>query len=101
MIPEDNKTKERVIKLMTKLERLVKALEECHEVTIHRKINQFYYMQKANELKMLLHQLDEAEYRLASVSKILSAHYSEIFHHWRRDVHQLNLIKSARFHRSS
>ena len=51
---------------------------------------EFYYMQKAEELKILKEQLNTARINFERTHKRICTHYEEIFHNWKQDVRIVN-----------
>jgi hypothetical protein len=86
-----NKTNpKKITKLIEKLEGIASTLEGARGLNIHRRVNQFYYMQKAAEFKVLLERLSEAERRLDWLAKCIEQEYTIAFNHWRNDLRWLN-----------
>ena len=79
-------SKEKVEKFILKLQRLIKALDRNQDLSLHQHINQFYYMQKKEELAFLLQHLQDATTRLESISNRIDMQYEELFCHWKKDV---------------
>jgi hypothetical protein len=79
---------------ISRIERRVKTLltllQVNNELGIHKAIDHFYYMQKAEELRLLKEQLIEAQTELERVQQNACQHYMELFAHWRQDVRWLN-----------
>lgn len=57
---------------------------------VHREIDQFYYMQKAEQLELLQEQLKEAQERLRAVENRIDDEYRNVFLCWVKDVRWLN-----------
>ncbi len=73
-----------------RVRQLVNVLSAYRELVIHNRVNHSYYMQKAEELKILKEQLDDAEERFAALENLICNHYIEAYANWRRDVRWLN-----------
>lgn len=69
---------------------MVRDLVRHNTLTVHQTVNQFYYMQKAEELKLLQAQLEETQKKLELIQKRIYEHYLETYHKWRRDALWLN-----------
>jgi len=79
-----------VKKLIQRLESMDEQLGYCKDLNVHRSINRFYYLQKAEELKILLEQMEESDRRLKLIAERIKIHYSEIFCTWRKQVRALS-----------
>lgn len=77
-------------KFLNCLDKLVSDLRRHHKIPVHTEINQFYYMQKIEELKELKQQLTDAEKRLKFFEQNFEAKYKEIFLRWSKDARWLN-----------
>jgi len=73
------------------MQRLVTYLNERDNLILHQQVNQFFYMQKIEELKMLLRQLEEINKSLDAVTLRIHAHYSLCFAQWSKDARWVNL----------
>lgn len=80
----------RFSKLVKRLDQLVTDLRKHHNIPVHSHINQFYYMQKIEELKLLQQQLSDAAKRMKFVQDLCDEKYNEIFHRWSKDARWLN-----------
>ena len=80
----------KISRIERRVKRLVTLLHAHNELGIHKTIDHFYYMQKAEELRLLKEQLIEAQSALERVQQHACQHYMELFVHWRRDVRWLN-----------
>jgi len=65
-------------------------MKQNDQLNIRLAINEFYYMQKAEELKILREQLQEAPIKLEILQERVCKHYKEIFCTWRHDMRLLN-----------
>lgn len=77
-------------KLVQLLERLILTIENNNERTIHFTINQFFYMQRAEEIRMVLEQYEEARMKLEAATNWLNENYASTYHQWRKDARWLN-----------
>jgi hypothetical protein len=81
--------RDRTGKLIGKVEHLIVLLEHHHEVIIHERICQSYYMQKLTELQFI-----QEQFRLTLVKKeffanLLEASYLEVANRWKHDIRWL------------
>jgi hypothetical protein len=84
-----NKVK-KATKLITRLEDLVSKLTIRKEVIVHEKVNQFYYLEKIEELKILAEKFEEVHRRLEAISDRLEECYGISFRQWNHDVRWLH-----------
>lgn len=69
---------------------LVAKLCEQQELTIHQQVNQFFYMQKIEELKMLMDQFDDLNRNLNGLAAKIQDSSLACFAQWRKDARWLN-----------
>jgi hypothetical protein len=79
----------KVTRLIVLMQRLIKTLERNQELTLHRAIDQFYYMQKSEELRVLLDNFEHSKLRMETIATTMDCHYREIFCQWRKDVRKV------------
>lgn len=77
-------------KLEKYIRKLVEDLNGNDQLNVRLAINEFYYMQKAEELKILREQGQEEPIKLEILQDRVRKHYNEIFCSWRHDVRLLN-----------
>lgn len=77
-------------KLILRMQWLVENLGERKDLVVHQQLDQFFYMQKIEELQMLLSQFDDIKRRLESITSRIHAHYHLCLDHWRKDARWLN-----------
>lgn len=77
-------------KLEARIHEMVENLKTNNLLLVHRAVSLSYYMEKAEELNILKHQLYEAQVNLESIQNRVFKHYQEIFLTWRTDVRWLN-----------
>lgn len=82
---------EKINKLICRLQSLVMSLNDHIDLDLHKNIDQFYYMQKLEELEILKSQREEAYQRLQSINTRMFAHYHEIAGKWSRDARWMSL----------
>lgn len=75
---------------MDRMQRLVTYLNERNSLILHQQVNQFFYMEKIEELKMLLSQFEEINKSLEGVALRIHEHYSLCFAQWSKDARWLN-----------
>jgi hypothetical protein len=63
---------------------------ERNSLTIHRAVDQFYYMQKAEQMMLLQEQLREAQERLRIIEERIDEEYRTVFISWVKDVRWLH-----------
>lgn len=81
---------QKCLKLVERLERLASDLADNNEYAIHSRINQFFYMQRAEEMKTVLERFQEGNEKSAAATRWIQAHYPSTYHQWRKDVRWLN-----------
>lgn len=69
---------------------MVSSLDSSRDMVIHSKLDQFYYMTKAEELTLLLDQCEGVKYQLDAMMNRMDLTYSEVFNRWRHDARLLN-----------
>ena len=89
---------EKLDKMIHRLLKVVNQLDDSLDLTLHRKIDQFYYMQKAEELKFLKEEYVEAMANVQRIQNRLDIDYPLIFETWKRDLRVLTIGSN---HRSS
>src|SRR5690606_26292525 len=82
---------EKPTKLIDRMQRLVTYLNERNNLILHQQVNQYFYMQKIEELKMLLRQLEEINKCLDAVSLRNREHFRLCFAQWSKDAGWVNL----------
>ncbi len=80
----------KTIKFIRKLRHFSNYLERLKLLTVHQHIDQFYYMQKTEELKLLHQQLIEALTIADTIQFRLEGNYRKVYHQWRMDARWLN-----------
>ncbi len=85
---------EKLPKLIERMQQLVTYLNDRNDLVTHQQVNQFFYMQKTEELKILLKQFEETKQILESLTSRIDEHYALCFVQWRKDVRWINSYKS-------
>lgn len=80
----------KIHKLIDRMEVLVKAIGDQRDLAVHHQVDQFFYMQKIEELRVLLDQFNELTTSLESVTSKIHARYDLCLAHWRRDARWIN-----------
>ena len=88
--------KEKLDKLNFYVSKMLRDLHLHNSLVIHRRISEFYYLEKVEELKLLKAQLMDAERKLEDVQVRVKEHYKDIFCTWRKDARWLNQHKQAK-----
>jgi tetrahydrodipicolinate N-succinyltransferase len=80
-------------KLYERVKKLVNILSENHKnLHVHNNINEFYYMQKVEELKQLEESITDAYLRLESLSSKYHAEYTQLYFNWKKDARWINKL---------
>jgi hypothetical protein len=77
---------DKVNKLICRIQNFVLCLKRSNDTDIHRNIDEFYYMQKLEELEILKSQMNETNDRLQSINNRIHLHYQEIASKWSKDI---------------
>lgn len=85
---------ETVRKLIDRMEDLVQILSERKDLHVHQRVDQFYYMQKVEELRMLLHQFESLSRNMENLMSRIHMTYGVCAPRWCRDVRWLNRYTS-------
>jgi hypothetical protein len=78
-------------RMLRRLTALVRVLDDRNDLVIHRHVNQFYYMQKVEELRLLIGEIVEIRERCEVLVAIVETLYPEIYHCWKKDVRWLHI----------
>ena len=81
---------EKLNELIYNVQNLVGCLNRQRDIDLHRNIDQFYYMQKLEELKILKSQREAVREPLPSVDARIARHYHEIAAKWSKDISWMN-----------
>lgn len=74
-----------VEKLVNKVDELIEYLKKHEEFRLHQHVDQFYYMQKREELNLLHTETQLLTERLSKYNEWLHVRYQEVFGRWRED----------------
>lgn len=77
-------------KLVEKLEILAKQLDREKSLEVHHHINQFHYLEKVAELKILLDQHQALEMKMDKLAERLECESKKAYLQWRKDIRWLN-----------
>ena len=81
----------KLVKLLSRVRGLITHLDREHGLVIHQNVNQFYYMQKSEELKILLERFQDEQKKQETLSHWIEVNYNEVFRQWRKDMRWLSL----------
>jgi len=87
---------EKLSKLIERMQRLVACLNDRNNLVVHQQVNQFFYMQKIEGLKMLLSQFDDLRKNLEVLTSRIDETYDLCFEQWRKDARWLNTYVTYR-----
>jgi prefoldin subunit 5 len=76
---------EKLSKLIERMQRIVTHLNDRNDLVLHQQVNQFFYMQKIEELNVLLSQFDEINENLDALTSRIDEYYSLCFTQWCKD----------------
>jgi hypothetical protein len=88
--------KKKIAKLLERLQRLVRHLEEQRSLMLHQHVSQFYYMQSIEEIFTLFQQYEDQYARLELISERIANRYESVFHQWRKDVLWIHRCENCR-----
>jgi hypothetical protein len=78
-------------KLYVRIQKLVNVLSENRKnLHIHNNINEFYYMQKVEELKQLEESITDAYKRLENLKDRYHTEYTHLYCNWKKDARWIN-----------
>lgn len=80
-----------VAKLIRAVQKLSQCLKKEQDLHIHSQINQFYLMEKCEELSILSEQLVALQQKTEVLSAHLTLEYNTVFIYWRRSSKLFNL----------
>lgn len=80
-----------VIRLLGRLHAMIGDLSQNHNIDVHRRVNQFFYMQKSAELELIVTEMNELFEKQKRLQHLLDVLYPEAFIHWQRDARWINL----------
>lgn len=79
-------TSEKLSKLTEKMQQLVNSLNARQDLVLHERVNQFFYMQKIEELNVLADQFHRLKSSLDNLTYHLQEQYRLCFTQWCKDV---------------
>lgn len=79
-----------VAKLIHAIQELSQRLSQERNLTIHKQIDNFYFMEKAKELTVLCEQLDALQTKREVLSKHLAKEYNAVYAYWSRSAKLYN-----------
>ncbi|MFZ6013682.1 MAG: hypothetical protein ACOYXT_25305 [Bacteroidota bacterium] len=81
---------EKLPKLIARMQHLVVYLNDRNDLVVHQQLNQSFYMQKIEELKLLTAKFDEVRKSLDIMASAIEEKYNVCFEQWRKDARWLN-----------
>lgn len=79
-------------KLITRMRTLVSNLDS-HDLRVHSTIDEFYYLTKVEELRILIELCENDRKSLESTVELMDRKYLEVFTKWQKDARWLNAYK--------
>ena len=86
-------------RLADRLKHLMSSLD-FYDLHIHQHIDEFYYLTKLEELKILVSQYEVEKKKLDATMQLVDLKYIEVFHQWRKDARWLCSYQNDRNVRS-
>jgi len=86
----------KVAKLINKLDDFIHKLENLRVIIVHQEVNQFYYMQKVEELTFLHSQLSALIEKQSSVQQLIDIIYPQVLSRWQQDARWVNSYKTSK-----
>jgi hypothetical protein len=80
---------EKLIRFLAALDRLISAYSRNSRLGLSDHVDQFYYMSKREELRLLAEQIAEVEKRLELLRGQFGRQYHDVFCRWQRDARWL------------
>lgn len=87
----------KITKLIEKLEILAKQLDREWSLEIHYRINQFHYLEKAAELRLLYDQYHGVETKRYQLIDRMECEYKKAYYQWKKDIRWMNSIQRKGF----
>jgi len=81
---------EKLPKLIARMQHLVTYLNDRNDLVVHQQLNQSFYMQKIEELRLLTAKYDEIKKSLDTLASGIEEKYNLCFEQWRKDARWLN-----------
>ncbi|PZR02896.1 MAG: hypothetical protein DI539_27305 [Flavobacterium psychrophilum] len=81
---------EKLPKLIERMQYLVTYLNDRNDLVVHQQLNQSFYMQKIEELKLLAAKFDEIKKTFDTLASGIEEKYNLCFEQWRKDARWLN-----------
>ena len=93
--------KKKILKLLERLQHMVRHLEMQRNLTLHQHVSQFYYMESIEEISTLFQQYEDAQAKMQLISERIALRYESTFHQWRHDVLWIHRCEKCRNHEFS
>jgi hypothetical protein len=87
-------TEKKLDKFLIRMEKFVDDLCKMKRHDVQLYVDQYYYVQKIEELKVMKEELDEALKRTKFFQESIDSNYREISCRWRKDVQWFNKRQS-------
>ena len=88
--------KNKILKLLERLQHMVRHLEMHRNLTLHQHVSQFYYMESIEEISTLFQQYEDAQAKMRLVSERIALRYESTFQQWRHDVLWIHRCEKCR-----
>jgi hypothetical protein len=75
------------------IRQLIVELQQINSLKAHQRIDESYYLEKAEELELLTEQLHNAHRVLETVRARACLHYKDIYDMWRKDIRWLRAYR--------
>jgi len=75
------------------MQHLVAYINDRNDLVVHHQLNQSFYLQKIEELRMLTIKFDEIKKSLDTLASGIEEKYNLCFEQWRKDARWLNSYK--------
>ena len=89
----------KLTKFVQRLDGLIALLDRKKEPSVLQRVNRPYYIQKREELKLLLQQLEETEDGKEEIANRINEEYSLVFQKWQEDIKWLNSYRQKQHKR--
>lgn len=80
------RTPDKTRKLISKLQHIIFVLRSNRDLILHEAVDEFLYLQKVEELTVLLEQMEFAVRKIQRLNKLLDESYVSAYCRWRKDI---------------
>jgi len=85
-------------KLFERVQKLTSVLSEHRkDLRMHRNVDEFFYMQKIEELKQLEESIEDAYKRLKALKGKFNSEYKLLYCSWKKDARWVNKFVNSQF----